>query len=303
MNSRSSVVTFFPALLAMIFWSFSFIWYKQVFGNYDPVTVIVLRLVVAIPLLFVLSVAFGKLQRIANRHLLWFLLLGFFEPFLYFLGECYGVNMISPTLASIIISLIPLLAPIPARYLFREKFTAANYTGLLFSMIGVFMVIAGERSSQSSPFVGVLLMFLAVFSAVCHSVYVRKLLEYYNTFTIVTFQSTFGLLYFIPLFFTVSFGRFIHIQHSFDMLLPILKLAVFASTFAFLLFVYSIQRLGMARTNVFVNLIPVFTAVLSHFILKESFGWLRIMGIMVVIAGLAVSQYNQTKRGALHSRI
>jgi len=296
MNSRNSTFVYLPVLFAMVFWSFSFIWYKQVFDDYDPVTVIVLRLIIAVPLLFVLSVVFGKLQCISRKHLRLFLLLGFFEPFLYFLGECYGVNMISPTLASIIISLIPLIAPIPARYLFREKFSAANYTGLLVSVLGVFMVIMGEGSSQSSAIVGVLLMLLAVFSAVCHSVFVRKLSDYYNTFTIVTYQSTFGLLYFIPLFLLVSFSRFIHIHHSFEMLLPVIKLAVFASTFAFLLFVYSIQRLGIARTNVFVNLIPVFTAVLSHFILKESFGLLRIAGIAVVIGGMVVSQYNYSAR-------
>jgi drug/metabolite transporter (DMT)-like permease len=144
----------------------------------------------------------------------------------------------------------------------------------------------GEDSSKPAALAGVLLMLLAVFSAVCHSIFVRKLLEYYNTFTIVTYQSTFGLVYFIPLFFFMGFTQFIHTHNSFVMLFPVIKLAVFASTFAFLLFVYSIQRLGMARTNVFVNLIPV----------KESFSVLKIIGITVVIAGLVFSQYNHSTR-------
>ena len=296
MRIRNPLFIYLPVLLAMVFWSFSFIWYKQVFIHYDPITVIVLRLVIAVPLLFILSVAAGKLQRFQRKHLSWFLLLGFFEPFLYFLGECYGVNRISPTLASIIISLIPMLAPIPARYLFREKFTATNYIGLLVSVAGVLLVVLGEDGSKPAALAGVLLMLLAVFSAVCHSIFVRKLSEYYNSFTIVTYQSTFGLVYFIPLFSFLGLAQFIHAHHSFSMLFPVIKLAVFASTFAFLLFVYSIQRLGMARTNVFVNLIPVFTAVLSFIILKESFSMLKIVGISVVVAGLVVSQYNYSAR-------
>ncbi len=67
-------------------------------------------------------------------HLKWFILLGFFEPFLYFMGECYGMNLISPSLGAIIISLIPLIAPIPARYFFREKFSFSNYVGLFISL-------------------------------------------------------------------------------------------------------------------------------------------------------------------------
>jgi len=296
MKTRNPLIIYLPVVLAMVFWSFSFIWYKQVFIYYDPVTVIVLRLVFAVPLLFILSIAAGKLQRIPWKHLSWFVLLGFLEPFLYFLGECYGVNMISPTLASIVISLIPLLAPIPARYLFREKFSASNYFGLIVSVAGVLLVIMGEDSSKPAALAGVLLMLLAVFSAVCHSIFVRKLLEYYNTFTIVTYQSTFGLVYFIPVFYFMGFTQFIHAHNSFGMLFPVIKLAVFASTFAFLLFVYSIQRLGMARTNVFVNLIPVFTAILSYFILKESFSVLKVVGIAVVITGLVFSQYNHSTR-------
>jgi len=126
MNTKSTQLIYLPVILAMAFWSFSFIWYKQVFVYYPPVTVILLRLAIAVPLLFTVSLIAGKLQHIQRQHVSWFLLLGFFEPFLYFLGECYGVNLISSTLASIIISLIPLIVPIPAWFLFREKFSLSN---------------------------------------------------------------------------------------------------------------------------------------------------------------------------------
>ncbi|MBN1143124.1 MAG: DMT family transporter [Bacteroidales bacterium] len=296
MNLRNKLFSYGPVVLAMLFWSYSFIWYKQVFLYYDPVTLIAFRLIIAVPLLFILSVSFRKLQRVNRKHFTWFLLLAFFEPFLYFLGECYGVNLITPTLASIMISLIPLLVPIPAWYLFREKFTITNYIGLFISIGGVVLVIMGEHSGQPTSFAGVMLMMVAILAAVFHSVFVRKLAEHYNTFTIVTYQNTLGLIYFLPLFFIMSFSRFVHTHHTFEMVLPVIKLAVFSSTFAFLFFVYSIQKIGMARTNVFINLIPVFTALLAFLVLNEKFGILKIAGIVVVIAGLVFSQYNYQAR-------
>lgn len=297
MNSvKNPLLQYVPVVAAMLFWSFSFIWYKQAFLYYDPVTLVVFRLAMAVPLLFGLSLAFRKLQRIKRRHLKIFLMLAFFEPFLYFIGECYGVNLISPTLASLIIALIPLIAPIPAWYIFREKFTLTNFAGLIISVMGVFMVIMGEGGNSGASFGGILLMLVAVLSAVCHSVFVRKLTDNYNTFTIVTYQSTLGLAYFIPLFYFIGFEEFIHMKHSYEMIYPVLKLAVFASSFAFLLFVYSIQKLGIASTNVFVNLIPVFTAILSYIILDEEFNSMKIAGIVIVIAGLVFSQLNQRAR-------
>ncbi len=296
MNSRKGFYIYIPVVLAMVLWSFSFIWYKQVFVYYRPVTVIVLRLVIAIPLLFVLSLAAGKLQRIQRIHLKWFILLGFFEPFLYFMGECYGMNLIAPSLGAIIISLIPLMAPIPARYFFREKFSFSNYVGLFISLTGLVLVVTGDGSAKPAAIAGVLLMLLAAVSAVCHSIFVRKLSDYYSSFTIVTYQSTFGLVYFIPVFAFTDFQVFIHQTHTFASLLPVIKLAVFASTLAFLLFVYSIKNLGMARTNVFVYLIPVFTAILSYFIIHEKFGLTKIAGILVVVAGLIFSQVTHMRR-------
>ncbi len=296
MNLRNSLFSFGPVVLAMLFWSYSFIWYKQVFQYYDPVTLIVFRLIIAVPLLFILSLSFRKLQRVERKHVSWFLLLAFFEPFLYFLGECYGVNLITPTLASIMISLIPLLVPIPAWYLFREKFTVSNYIGLFISIGGVILVIMGEGGGKPTSLAGVMLMMVAILSAVFHSVFVRKLAEHYNTFTIVTYQNTLGLIYFLPLFFIMSYSRFVHTHHTLEMVLPVIKLAVFASTLAFLFFVYSIQKIGMARTNVFINLIPVFTALLAFLVLHEKFGFLKIAGIAVVIAGLVFSQYNYKAR-------
>jgi drug/metabolite transporter (DMT)-like permease len=298
MTKRNPLFVYIPVLMAMFFWSFSFIWYKQVFVNFQPMTLIVLRLVIAVPLLFGLSLAAGKLQTIQPRHLKWFLLLGFFEPFLYFMGECYGINLISPTLGSILISLIPLLVPIPAKYIFRERFSFTNYIGLVISITGVILVMAGDRGAGTGAITGVLLMLVAVVSAVFHSIYVRKLSEHYSSFTIVTYQSTFGFLYFIPVFLFTEFNQFIHQHHSFISYLPVIKLAVFSSTLAFLLFVYSIKNIGMARTNVFINLIPVFTAILSYLILKEAFGPVKIAGILVVITGIVFSQYSQSLQTA-----
>lgn len=294
--TRNPLFIYIPVLIAMLIWSFSFIWYKQVFVYYDPVTLVVFRLAIAVPFLFIISLLFKKLERLKRPDVKLFLLLGFFEPFLYFMGECYGVNLISPTLASIIISLIPLIAPIPAWYIFRERLSITNFMGLIISIFGACIVVLGDSQSGSTSIWGILLMFVAALSAVGHSVFVRKLASRYNTFTIVTWQSTIGMVYFLPFFAIMEFNQFIHMHHTFAMVVPVIKLGIFASTFAFLLFVFSIQRIGMIRTNIFVNLIPVFTAILSHFILNEHFGTLKITGIGIVIAGLIFSQLNRKAR-------
>jgi len=55
--------------------------------------------------------------------------------------------------------------------------------------------------------------------------------------------------------------------------------------------------MGLINANIFANLIPVFTAVIAYYVLKESFKILKIIGILIVICGLFISQIPQFKRG------
>jgi len=70
----------------------------------------------------------------------------------------------------------------------------------------------------------------------------------------------------------------------------IVLLAIFTSCGAFVLFAYSVRHLGIARANIFSNLIPVFTALFAFFIVGDIITLRNAIGMMVVIAGLFLSQ-------------
>ena len=77
---------------------------------------------------------------------------------------------------------------------------------------------------------------------------------------------------------------------------PILELSVFASCGAFILFAYSVAKMGITKANVFSNCIPVFTALFSFIMLGEQLTVQNIIGMMIVIAGLFMSQINGSSK-------
>jgi drug/metabolite transporter (DMT)-like permease len=79
------------------------------------------------------------------------------------------------------------------------------------------------------------------------------------------------------------------------MFLPILELAAFASCGAFILFAYSVEKIGITKANVFTNSIPVFTAFFSFILLGDKMTVQNITGMAIVIAGLFMSQMNGRK--------
>ena len=73
-------------------------------------------------------------------------------------------------------------------------------------------------------------------------------------------------------------------------LLSVGYLAVLASVTAFILFCYTVRKIGVTRANVFNNVRPVFTAILMWMIFGEILPIWKIIGIIIIIIGLFISQ-------------
>ena len=289
-------LVYVSALGAAFFWSFSFIWFKIAYLGYGPITVVILRLAIAAVLMSVIALGMKRLEVPVRKDIWLFVLMSFFEPFLYFIGESYGLIYISSTVAAVIVATIPLLSPIAAWFFYREKIRWMNAAGLLFSFIGVGLVVLnGSFRFDASP-LGVSLEFMAVLSAISYSIVLRNLVGRYNTFTIIAWQNIIGVILFLPVWLFGEFGDFVSKPFHPQAFRAIVFLAVFASTLGFVLFTHSIRHLGVNRSNTFINLIPVFVAILSFFILNENLGMQQVLGIVVVVAGLFLAQIRRKKK-------
>ncbi len=293
---NKNFLAFGSALGAAFFWSFSFIWFKIAYQGYNPITVVIFRLAIAALLIMILALATKRLQKISRKDFGLFLLMSFFEPFLYFIGESYGLKYISSTVAAVIVATIPLISPVAAWLFYRERVKWMNVLGLLFSFFGVGLVVLnGAFRFDASP-LGVSLEFMAVLSAISYSIILRNLVGKYNTFTIIAWQNIIGVIFFLPFWLYFEFSDFISRPFHPEAFKAIVFLAVFASTLAFVFFTQSIRQLGVNRSNTFINLIPVFVAILSFFILNDNLEFQQIAGIIIVVTGLFLAQIKKRSR-------
>ena len=293
---NKEILAFGSALGAAFFWSFSFIWFKVAYQGYNPITVVIFRLTIAAMLITIIAVFLKRLQRPSKEDFKLFVLMAFFEPFIYFLGESYGLKYVSSTVAAVIVATIPLISPIFAWYFFRERLKWMNVAGLAFSFFGVGLVVLnGSFQFNASP-LGVGLEFIAVFTAIAYSIVLRKLVFKYNTMSIIAYQNIIGIVFFLPVWLIVDFNDFISRPFHPEAFRAIVFLAVFASTLAFVFFTQSIRQIGVNRSNTFINLIPVFVAILSYFILKESLETQQIVGIFIVVIGLFLAQIRRKRK-------
>jgi drug/metabolite transporter (DMT)-like permease len=223
-------------------------------------------------------------------------MLALFEPFFYFLGESFGLTYVSATVCSVLISIIPVFATIGAWLIFKEKLKVINYAGIIFSLIGVLVFILNKDGSISYNIKGLGLLLFAVISAVGYNLTLSRLVGTYSPVYIVNVQNIIGATLFLPLFLIFDFNHFINTPFTFNMFLPIIELAAFASCGAFILFAYSVRNIGILKANVFTNCIPIFTALFSFILLGDKLTVQNIIGMVIVIAGLFMSQMDGRKK-------
>lgn len=290
-------IVYILTVLAMFFWSIAFIWVRQVFDiGFRPITVVLLRLIVASVVLSILVSLFRIKEKIAKEDHKWIFLLAFCEPFCYFLGESFGMLFVTPTLASIIVSTIPLITPIFAWFLIKERVNIYEIIGLIVSFTGVLFLVI-EDLNLGGRLIGIILMGIAVISGTAYGLTLKKLTDNYTALTITKYQTIIGMFLFLPLFLIFELNQFLSIPFALSNFKYILLLGVFPSSLSFTFLAIAVRKIGVVRTNIFTNLIPVFTAVLAYYILKEEFSTTKIMAIVAVIIGLFISQLHRVDMG------
>lgn len=285
----------------MLCWAGAGIAVKEALVVFSPLTLIVLRFSLAILLMLLVGLLFRGhevlgLQRVDKRDIPLFVLGGLFQPFLYFIFETYTYqSFASPTIAEAMLSTQPIMAPILAFIILREKVTRNNVVGILLSTVGMLLLllVGANNFALGNPW-GVLLAIVTVSMSVGYTIILRRIPTRYSSLSIVFYVQLVALV----LFYAV-WGVFDR-QSLQDTIAPLSAdlspviavgyLAVFASVTAFILFCYTVRQIGVTRANVFNNVRPVFTALLMWVIFDEQLPVWKWVGIIVIVIGLFISQ-------------
>lgn len=289
-------------IVSMIIWSVSGIAIKQALLVFPPFTMIVLRFVPSVLLMFLIGLICRKsplfgLQRLHWRDLPFFLIAGFCQPFLYYLLETFAYDALnSPTIAETLLSTSPLLSPIFAAVLLRERVTKFNIIGILISTLGVFaLTLIGAKDYSIGSYWGILLAFAAVSAAVIDSIMMRKVPMRYSSLSFIFYAQLVSLLFFLPIWgWKEGTTALMAIEWSTietqTALGCIAYLTIFASVIAFILFCYGLRKTSVTQANAFNNIRPAFTALWMFLFFGEHLPLGKWVGMILIIFGIFVCQ-------------
>jgi len=135
---------------------------------------------------------------------------------------------------------------------------------------------------------GDLFMIIAIIAWGIYSAYLRKRTFEVSLLTLVHIICTFGLIFLLPLFILdVAQGKTIEIDVNLFYILT--YIAIFPSIGSYYCWAGAVSFIGANRAGIFLSLIPLFSTILAILLFDEKFLFFHLIGSVLIILGLFLS--------------
>ena len=276
--------------LSVLFWGFSFIATKIALESFLTFTLVFARFSMGACLFLALMAGRGFPHFTLRDHGK-VLLTALFEPGLYFVFETIGLQHTTAPKAALIIATIPVVVLVFAAVVLRERTRMGGIFGMGISLAGIAVLITGDPEftwTLGGQVLGDLLIFGAVVSAALYIVCARGLGQNHSALDFTGMQIIYGALLYAPAFLW-ELPRVAWLGISARSLGALAFLTIFATVGAFLCYNYALTKVPATRAAVFINGIPVVTALGAWVILDEKLTLVQAFGGVMVLAGVCLT--------------
>ena len=285
-------------LLATLCWAGAFIAAKVGVRSASPLALTYYRFLIAAVCVYGWARFKGIPLRIRPRD--WWVMgqLGFVGMVCYHLLFFEAVRRTTAIKASMIMATNPLMVAILAVFLLGERMTWAKLACFLTALLGVLLTIShwdllALVRGRVAP--GDLIMLVAVLCWALYGVLVRHHVGRFDP-VVTTFYSFVTCVIMLTPFEAVEVASGAS-RISAGGWLAIAYMGVFPTFFGYMVHQQCIKHLGLSRSALFINLVPVFAMAMAVLLLHEAFFALNAVSAAIIIA--AVTGYSLLRPGPL----
>jgi drug/metabolite transporter (DMT)-like permease len=263
---------------------------KWALAEFPPMTLAFLRFLIAACGLYVIHRVWPERKPVARNDWGRIALLGVLAVVVNQAFFLYGLRFTSPTHAALLYGATPVLVFLFAVPLLGEQSTLLKKIGVPVTFLGVVVVVFHRGLEWSTKaWLGDLLILLAVVAWALYTVLGKPLAERYGAVHVTALSLVAGTIFFVPVgVFTI--GGFDPGAISARGWWSLLYIAIGTSVVCYTIWFWALERLEATQVSVFNNLQPVITALLSFWLLGERVGGLLIVGGVLVIIGVVLTE-------------
>ena len=282
-------------LLCTVFWAGAFIAAKLSIPFIPAYTLTFLRFSIASIILFIIIKKKQKNTfKLTKKDIPVFMFTGIVGMFGYHVLFFSALKYTTAINSSIIGASNPIITAILSIIFLKDKITFKRLLGIILSFTGVFLTItnADFNALRNLSFnQGDTLMLIAVFMWASYSVFSKKVMPRYSPLILTYYSFLFCTIILIPFVIYEKPWTFLSAAPMYSFA-AVAYMAIFPSVIGYLVQQMSIKQIGPSKTSIFINLVPVFSIVLSILILGEELMPIKLVTALLIILGVYICQRN-----------
>ncbi|HDI6745931.1 TPA: DMT family transporter [Staphylococcus aureus] len=281
--------TFLSYLFTIILWGSAFPMIKIALNDFSAESLSAFRLILA-TIILLPFVIIKKLPTPELRDIPVIFILGFCGFVIYHTALNFGETLISAGISGILVSTTPIFSSALAYIFLKEHFSKWNWLSSLVAFIGISIISISKDDYTTINVLGVFIILLASFSESLYFTFQKKYIEKYGfiAFTLYTIMASSPfMLIFIPEIINDIHGA------TFTSIGSVLYLAIFPTIIPYVLLAYIVKSVGVSDATMSLYLTPIVSLLLSYLLLDELPTTLAIIGGLITLLGVSLSNFFQ----------
>jgi drug/metabolite transporter (DMT)-like permease len=291
----SNAKIYFLMVLCTIFWAGAFIAAKLSSPFIPAFTLTFLRFSIATLILYIIiKYKRQSIHKLTKKDIPAFLFTGLVGMFGYHVLFFMAVKHTTAINSSIIGASNPIITAILSIIFLKDKLTYKRFIGILLSFIGVFLTLTNADINLIKSFsfnIGDLIMLLAVLMWASYGVFSKWVMPRYSPIALTYYSFLFCTILIIPFAIYEMPWKLID-SIPYYSYIAVVYMSIFPSVIGYLVQQLSIKQIGPSKTSIFINLVPLFSIVLSILILKETLNPVKFLTAILIILGVYICQRN-----------
>jgi drug/metabolite transporter (DMT)-like permease len=209
---------------------------------------------------------------------------------LYMVFSIVGVSETTAFSNALMIALAPLFSALLLVAWRMERIRSVQLLGMVLSLVGVVIFLADKaRGGVGIATIGDLLSLLAALFYAAYTVSLKPLLGRYTPTVVTAYTLSIGA---VPVLWLSAPALLVQDWGRVDLAgwAVLIWASIFPVYAAWTAWSWATARAGVARTNVFLYLVPIVSGVVAFFLLGEPFGPLKLAGAALALSGLILAR-------------
>lgn len=288
-DKKPAVLAMLAAAGANVIWGIGVVFSRRGLAVASPALLMLWRFITALAAMSLYARIRRIELRIRGRQWKYLLLMGIFEPGMYFAFEQYGILLTSATFAGIMLSMGPISSMIFGAAFLRETPTLRQILFSFISIAGVVLLSVSPGSDAIATPLGAVLLLGAILSGSGYFITNRKISGEFTPFERTYSMAVLGAVF----FFVWALLENIHHPAALaevltrpGFALSAVYLGIGSTAVAYVLISYCATHLPVARSTVFNNVYTIVAILAGNLFLHEPFLPMLIPCTAMILVGV-----------------